>query len=77
MSTKAYILINVKSGSARRVVRAVSRVRGVKRVNPCWGRPDIFAYAEVRDEKTLANLVLGKIQTTPGVEETDTHIIVE
>jgi DNA-binding Lrp family transcriptional regulator len=77
MPTKAYVLINVKSGSARRVVKVLSKIRGVKTVHACWGRPDLFAYVEVKDEKALGSLVLSRIQTTPGVEQTDTHIVVQ
>jgi DNA-binding Lrp family transcriptional regulator len=77
MSTKAYVLLNVKSGASRKVVKALSKIRGVKAVHVCWGRPDIFAYVEVKDEKALSSLVLSRIQTTAGVQETDTHIVIE
>lgn len=77
MSTKAYVLLNAKSGASKKVVKALSKIRGVKAAHTCWGRPDIFAYVEVKDEKALSSLVLSRIQTTPGVQETDTHIVIE
>jgi DNA-binding Lrp family transcriptional regulator len=77
VSTKAYVLLNVKSGASKKVVKALSEIRGVKAAHACWGRPDIFAYVEVKDERALGSLVLSRIQTIAGVQETDTHIVIQ
>lgn len=74
---KAYVLINVRSGSAREVVSKVRQIKGVSSANACWGRPDIFTLVDVANEKTLADTVLAKIQAIDGVESTDTHIVIE
>jgi DNA-binding Lrp family transcriptional regulator len=50
---------------------------GVRHADACWGLPDIFAYVETPDEKTLNLLVTDKIQRMDGVERTETHIVVE
>ncbi len=55
----------------------MQRIEGIKSANACWGRPDIFAFAEVKDDKALANTVLDKILTIDGVENTDTHIVID
>ena len=74
---RAYVLINVRPGKVREVVEAVSQMKGVRHADACWGVPDVFAYAETGDEKTLHELVIDKIQNLEGVERTETHIVVE
>lgn len=74
---KAYVLINVRAGKCREVIEKVQGIEGVKSANACWGRPDIFAFVDVENEKVLADAVLGKVQVVDGVESTDTHIVIE
>ncbi len=74
---KAHILINMRAGKARDVVEKIRKIEGVKHVSACWGRPDIFAFADVENEKALADAVLAKIQTIDGIESTDTHIVID
>ena len=38
---------------------------------------DIFSFVSVGDEKALSDVVITKIHTIDGVEETDTHIVAE
>jgi DNA-binding Lrp family transcriptional regulator len=52
-------------------------LHGVQQVHPCFGQPDIFSFIEVNDEKALSDIVISKIHTIDGVEETDTHIVAE
>jgi DNA-binding Lrp family transcriptional regulator len=74
---RAYVLINVRPGRVRDVVESVSGMAGVKHADACWGVPDVFAYAETSDERSLHQLVIDKIQNLEGVERTETHIVVE
>jgi DNA-binding Lrp family transcriptional regulator len=74
---RAYVLIHVRPGKVRGVVDAVSQIEGVRHADACWGLPDVFAYAETPDEKTLHELVIERIQGLEGVERTETHIVVE
>jgi len=74
---KAYVLINVRAGTARAVCRQLQRIKEVKSAYPCWGRPDVFAFVEAKNEKALAESVLEQIQTVDGVKSTDTHIVIE
>ena len=74
---RAYVLINVRPGKVREVVAAVSHMEGVRHSDACWGLPDVFAYVETPDEKSLNRLVMDQIQKVDGVERTETHIVVE
>jgi DNA-binding Lrp family transcriptional regulator len=73
---RAYVLINVRAGKVRELVTAVSQVEGVRHADACWGLPDVFAYVETPDEKSLNRLVVDQIQKLDGVERTETHIVV-
>ena len=74
---RAYVLINVRPGKVRDVVDSVTNMEGIKHADACWGVPDVFAYAETGDERSLHQLVIDKIQNLEGVERTETHIVVE
>jgi DNA-binding Lrp family transcriptional regulator len=77
MPTKAYILIKVKAGKTKDVVKALKKVAGVEQVHSCFGQPDIFSFVNVPDEKSLSDVVITKVHTIEGVEETDTHIVAD
>ncbi|HET8579578.1 MAG TPA: Lrp/AsnC ligand binding domain-containing protein [Nitrospiraceae bacterium] len=77
MATKAYILIKVKAGKTKDVIRSLKKIAGIEQAHPCFGQPDIFSFVNVADEKALSDVVITKIHTIEGVEETDTHIVAE
>jgi DNA-binding Lrp family transcriptional regulator len=77
MATKAYILIKVKAGRTKDVVGALKRIPGVEQAHSCFGRPDIFVFISVQDERALSDVVITKIHSIDGIEETDTHIVAE
>lgn len=72
----AYVLVSVEPGKNKEVAAALRAVRGVKQVHICWGQPDIFAFLEVGDERTLSEAVLTSIQSIRGIRTTDTHVVV-
>ncbi len=77
MATKAYVLIKVKAGRTKEVLNTLKKLTGVEQAHPCFGQPDIFSFVNVEDEKSLSDLVISKVHTIEGVEETDTHIVAE
>jgi DNA-binding Lrp family transcriptional regulator len=77
MATKAYILIKVKAGKTKDVVQALKRIPGVEQAHSCFGRPDIIMFISTQDERSLSDVVITKIHSIEGVEETDTHIVAE
>ena len=72
----AYVLVSVEPGRNQQVVSALRGIRGVKQAHSCWGKPDIFSFVEVADERALAEIVLKTIHGLPGVRDTETHIVV-
>ena len=75
MSDRAYVLINVLPGRTSDVVRALSEIKQIKTIDPCWGKPDIIAVVEVPDQDALTQLVLSRIHSIEGVSQTDTHLV--
>lgn len=77
MGTKAYLLMKVKTGKSKEVLQALKQLPGVEQAHACFGQPDIFGLVHTTDDRALSDLIMSKIHTIPGVEETDTHIVVE
>ncbi len=75
MSDRVYIMINVMPGLTSSVVKALGQIKAIKTIDPCWGKPDIIAIAEVLDQDALTQLVLSKIHGIEGVAQTDTHLV--
>jgi nitrate reductase NapAB chaperone NapD len=75
MSDRAYVLINVLPGRTSDVVRALSEIKQIKTIDPCWGKPDIIVVVEVTDQDALTRLVLSRIHEIEGVMQTDTHLV--
>ena len=75
VSDRAYVLINVLPGRTSDVVRALSGIKQIKTIDPCWGKPDIIVVAEVSDQDALTQLVLSRIHEIDGVSQTDTHLV--
>lgn len=75
MADRAYVLINVLPGQTTTVVKALAEIKEIKTIDPCWGKPDIFALVEVPDQDALTTLVLARIHTIEGVAQTDTHLV--
>jgi DNA-binding Lrp family transcriptional regulator len=74
---KAFVLVNVRAGKVPVVLDALRRIDAVHIAHACWGRPDIFALVEVKNEKALSDLILGKVQPIVGIESTETHIVID
>ena len=77
MPTKAYILIKVKSGKAQDVLDTLKAMQGVEQAHACFGQPSIFGLINASDDRALSDLIMSKIVPIPGVEDTDTHIVVQ
>lgn len=77
MAAKAYILMKIKTGKVHDVLQTLKGLPAVEQAHACFGHPDIFGLVNAADDRELANLIMTKIHTIPGVEETDTHIVVQ
>ncbi len=74
---KAYVLINIRTGEIKDVVRQMRKIEQVREVNMTFGPYDAVAIVEAKGLEDLGNILAAFIQPIPGVEETLTCLAVE
>jgi DNA-binding Lrp family transcriptional regulator len=74
---QAYIFVKVNVGKAKSVVEALRQIPEVKSAHIVWGIPDIIAFAETPDYKSLTELVLTRVHAIEGITQTDTRLVAE
>ena len=74
---KAYVLINIRTGEIREVVKQVRRVEGVIDANMTFGPYDAVAILEATDIIHLGKILTIGIQPIPGVLDTLTCLAVD
>ncbi|PWH18334.1 MAG: AsnC family transcriptional regulator [Anaerolineae bacterium] len=74
---KAYVLVNIRTGEIKDVVRQMRRVPQVREVNMTFGPYDAVAVLEAKDLDDLGSILASFIQPIPGVEETLTCLAVD
>jgi len=76
MPIQAYVFIRVLKGNANVVLRAVSRIKGVKSARMVTGRYDVVAFIEVESIEELGKLVATRIHRVRGVQSTETAVAI-
>ncbi|MFA0733873.1 MAG: hypothetical protein OGMRLDGQ_000373 [Candidatus Fervidibacter sp.] len=74
---QAYIFVKVNVGKAKSVVEALRQIPEVKSAHIVWGIPDIIAFVEAPDYKSLTDLVLTRVHSIEGITQTDTRLVAE
>jgi DNA-binding Lrp family transcriptional regulator len=70
----AIVLIHAEAARIPETAQALADLAGVAEVYSCAGDIDLIAVLRVRDHEQIAEVVTGRINKTPGVLRTDTHI---
>jgi DNA-binding Lrp family transcriptional regulator len=74
---KAYVLINIRTGEVRDVLRQLRKIEQIIEVNMTFGPYDAVAVVEAKDISDLGQILAGLIQPIPGIEETMTCLAVD
>ena len=74
---KGWVLVSVRTGEVREVVRSLRRLKGVVSAHSTFGPYDAVATVEADGVRALGDLVTGEIQPIPGVEGTLTCLAVD
>jgi len=74
---KAYVLIKIRVGDVKDVVRQLRKTDKIVEANMTFGPYDAVAVLEAADLGTIGNLIASSIQPIPGVEQTLTCLAVE
>jgi DNA-binding Lrp family transcriptional regulator len=70
----AIVLIKADMGSIPEVGEAIARLDGVSEVYSITGEYDLVAMVRVHRHDDLAEVIPGRLNKTPGVLSTETHI---
>ncbi len=73
---RAYVLISVRSGEERELIRTLTGVPGIVRADFTFGPYDVIAEIDLPDLASIGRLVTGTIRSEPGVVETVTCLVV-
>jgi DNA-binding Lrp family transcriptional regulator len=74
---KAYILIKVRTGEIREVVKQLRRLNSVRSAEMTFGPYDAIAVIENGDISKVGHVIASEIQPIPGVEQTLTCLAVD
>jgi len=74
---KAYVLINVRTGELKAVLRQIKRVGGLAEANMTFGPYDIVAIINAKNVNEIGHILAEEIQPIPGITETLTCLAVE
>jgi DNA-binding Lrp family transcriptional regulator len=74
---KAFVLIKIRTGDVREVVRQLRKTDKIVEANMTFGPYDAVAVVEAIDLSGLGSLIASSIQPIPGVEQTLTCISVD
>ncbi len=74
---KAYVLIKVRAGEVKEVVRHLRKAQNVVEANMTFGPYDAVAVLEAPDVNKIGSMIATVVQPIPGVEETMTCLAVE
>jgi len=74
---KAYVLIKIRAGEVKMVVRELRKIEKVVEATMTFGPYDAVAVIEAPDIGGLGSLIASSIQPIPGVEQTLTCIAVD
>jgi len=74
---EAYVLIKIRTGEIKEVVRQLRRVPGVTEANMTFGPFDAVAIIKADSVNHLGQVISTSIQPIPGIIETLTCLAVE
>jgi len=74
---KAYVLIKIRAGEVKDVVRQLRKLEAVIEAHMTFGPYDAVAVITAQDISGLGSMIASSIQPIPGVEQTLTCIAVD
>ncbi|MBV6396274.1 MAG: hypothetical protein HFACDABA_01872 [Anaerolineales bacterium] len=74
---KAYVLIKIRAGEVKDVVRQLRKLEGIIEAHMTFGPYDAVAVVDTPDVSRLGMISASAIQPIPGVEQTLTCIAVD
>lgn len=73
---KAYVLVTIRAGDVKEVVKNLRRISSVEEANMTFGPYDAVAVIETDDINGVGAILANEIQPIPGILETLTCLAV-
>jgi DNA-binding Lrp family transcriptional regulator len=74
---KAYVLIKIRAGEVKEVIRQLRRINSVVEAHMTFGPYDGVAVIDLPDLSAIGTLIAATIQPIPGVEQTLTCLAID
>lgn len=74
---KAFVLIKIRAGDVREVVRELRKTDSIVEAHMTFGPYDAVAVIDATDLSAVGTLIASAIQPIPGVEQTLTCLAVD
>lgn len=74
---KAYVLVNIRTGGVKEVVKHLRRVPKVTEAHMTFGPYDAVAVIETDDINSVGEILANEIQPIPGILDTMTCLAVD
>lgn len=74
---KAYVLIDIRTGAVKEVVKNLNRLEKVVEAHMTFGPYDAVAVIEAGDVAEIGSIIYSEIQPIPGVLDTLTCLAVD
>jgi DNA-binding Lrp family transcriptional regulator len=74
---KAFVLISIRTGEVKEVVRQLKRIQSIQDVSMTFGPYDAVAIVQAKDLNDLGHIMASVIQPIPGIDETLTCLAVD
>lgn len=74
---KAFVLIKIRAGNVKDVVRSLRKIEGISEAHMTFGPYDAVAVVETADVDRLGAVTASEIQPIDGVEQTLTCLAVD
>jgi len=75
MSVKAYIMMNIRSGSEDEVCEKLLDYDEIEEVSTIYGEFDVIAKVKAKDMNSLDNLIVRRLRSIPDIILTATMLI--
>ncbi|MBN1682561.1 Lrp/AsnC ligand binding domain-containing protein [Candidatus Bathyarchaeota archaeon] len=75
MSVKAYIMMNVKTGSEDKVSETILKLNEVEEASVIYGEYDLILKVNAKDMNHLDKLIVEKLRSIPDIMLTATMLI--
>ena len=77
MSVSAFVFVECEHGKSMETADELKKIGGVEQAYQVTGNYDIIAFVRASNVRVLGDVVVKKIQKSPGIVKTVTNIVID